>query len=97
MTKIIHPKDFLKQQKRGGTPLANIKPTDRLKIAELGVTFTFSVALNKPEFYDALKKAVSSFNSEAALNGIDGIDFDDLYTKYDEYLSALASFAHFKI
>ena len=92
MKNIIKPKDFLLQLKCEGAALAFISPSDLLEVAELDITFPLSVAMVKEGFYDALKKAVSEFNSDAALNGHAPHDFDDLYTKYSEYIEALSIF-----
>jgi len=92
MASIIKPKDFLLRLKNEGISAAGISPSDLLEIAELSITIPFARALNAKEFYDTLKKAASAFNSDAALNGNPPIDFDDLYTRYSEYIEALKLF-----
>ena len=93
MANVINPKDFLLQLKRTGKPLVMISPSvDMLEIAELGIILPLSKVLNPSEFYDALKKAVSEFNADAALNGTLYLDFDDLHTKYSEYMEVLERF-----
>ena len=92
MIKIIKPKEFLTQLKNNSKSTTKVMPSDLLEIAELNVSFTFSKALNDPEFYNILKKATSDFNSNAALNGNLAVDFDDLYIKYSEYIEALKTF-----
>ena len=94
MANIIKPRDFLLRLKNEGTTATVIKPSDILEVAELGITFPFSRALDEAGFYDLLKKATSDFNSEAALSGNPPVDFDDLYTKYSEYVEALEIFIH---
>ena len=92
MANIIKPRDFLTQLKNDRTTTVKIKPSDLLEIIELGIIIPLSKALNASEFYDTLKKAASDFNSDAALNGNLPIDFDDLHTKYSEYIEALKIF-----
>lgn len=98
MVNVINPKDFLLRLKRKDPPLLVITPTDVLEIVELGITIPISRALDSPVFYDTLKKAVSDFNADAALNenahfNEDAyIDFDDLYTRYWEYVEVLKTF-----
>ena len=89
MANIINPRDFLMRLKSEGITSTLISPSDLLEIAELGITIPLVRASNVEEFYDILKKAVSDFNADAALT--DGLsqDFDDLYTKYSEYIEAL--------
>ena len=89
MTTIIRPKDFLIQLKNNRMAITKVATSDLLEITELGVTFPLAQTLNLSEFYHSLKKAVSDFNSDAALNGNSPIDFDDLHTKYSEYIEAL--------
>jgi len=92
MTKIIKPKNFLIRLKSQGITPAEIHPSDLLEVVELDMTLPFSEALDRSIFYQTLKKAVSDANSDAALSGHLPIDFDDLYTKYSEYLEALKIF-----
>jgi len=92
MENIVKPREFLLRLKSTGVAAVEMMPSDLLEIAELGVTIPFSRALNVTEFYDILKKAASDFNSDAALSGNTPIDFDDLYTKYCEYVEALKGF-----
>jgi len=92
MENIIKPREFLMQLKSEGMSAMAISSSDLLEIAELGITIPLSGALNVTEFYDILKKAVSDFNSDAALSGNPSIDFDDLHTRYNEYVEALKIF-----
>jgi len=92
MRNVIKPKDFLLQLKKKGAMPTTISPSDLLEIVELGMVCPLSMAVVETAFHDTLKKAVSAFNSEAALNGFPPHDFDDLYTKYSEYIEALSSF-----
>jgi len=91
---LINPKDFLLQQRRNDFPLASIKPSDDVEIAEIGVIFPLSWALDDRVFYEKLKEATSLYNQQAALNSQDAIDFDDLHTRYWEYMMALKHFIH---
>jgi len=93
MANIIKPKEFLTQLKNSGSPAPLINPSDLLEIAELNITIPLSKALKTIEFYDMLKKAVSDFNSDAALNGNLSVDFDDLYTRYSEYIAVMEYFS----
>jgi len=92
MENIIKPRDFLIQLKSKGTTSVVILPSDLLEIAELSITIPVARALIISEFYNTLKKAVSDFNADSALSGNTPIDFDDLYTKYCEYVEALKGF-----
>jgi len=92
MENIIKPRKFLMQLKSEGMSAMAISSSDLLEIAELGITIPLSGALNVAAFYDTLKKAVSDFNSDAALSGNPPSDFDDLYTKYCEYIEVLKIF-----
>jgi len=92
MANTIKPRDFLLQLKSEGTSATVIRLSDLLEIVELGITIPLSMALNVTVFYDILKRAVSDFNSDAALSSNPPIDFDDLYTKYSEYIEALKIF-----
>jgi len=92
MANIIKPREFLMRLKNEDSSTMVILPSDLLKIAELGITIPLSRALNEIEFYDTLKKAVSDFNSDAALSGNPSIDFDDLSTRYSEYVEVLGRF-----
>lgn len=89
MITIINPRDFLLQLKNNSATTLTMMPSDLLEIPELNLTLLFSKALEPAEFYDTLKKATSDFNSNATLNGKPPIDFDDLYTKYSEYIEVL--------
>ena len=89
MRKTIKPKDFLLQLRREGTIPTAISSSDLLEIAELSITLPLSMAFVEADFHETLKKAVSEFNSDAALSGFSPYDFDDLYTKYSEYIEAL--------
>jgi len=93
MAKVIQPKRFLLQLKIPGFPNeTTIHPTDFFEITELNLTIPVIDAVQSTIFYDRLKKAVSDFNSDAALNGKENVDFDDLYTRYSEYIEALVGF-----
>lgn len=92
MANIIKPKDFLLQLKNNNESVVKIRISDLLEITELGVTFPLTTVSDVSEFYYILKKAVSDFNSDAAINGHPPIDFDDLHTKYSEYMEALKIF-----
>jgi len=92
MKNLIKPKKFLLQLKNDGTSAMKITPSDLIEVAELDLSVPFSEALDTSKFYDILKKAVSDFNSNAALNGKPSVDFDDLHTKYSEYIEALKLF-----
>ena len=88
MANIIQAKDFLLQLKHNNALPSKIMLSDLLEIPELGMTVPFSRVLNTLQFYDLLKKATSDFNSDAALSGYEFVDFDDLYTRYSEYVEA---------
>ena len=92
MATIIQPRDFLKQLKENQPHAMVIRSSDLLEIPELSLTLSFLTAVNTADFYDTLKKAVSEFNSAAALYDLPSLDFDDLYTKYSEYIEALKPF-----
>jgi len=92
MATIIRPRDFLIRLKSADGVAKEVMRSDLLEITELGITIPFSVAVNVSEFLDLLKKAVSDFNADAALSNRSPIDFDDLYTKYSEYVEALKGF-----
>jgi hypothetical protein len=92
MANIIKTKEFLIRLKNDSTSAVAIGVSDLLEITELGITIPFSEASNRSRFYDILKRAVSDFNSDAALNGNSPIDFDDLHTKYSEYVEVLKKF-----
>jgi len=92
MANIIKPRAFLTQLKKQGTSTVEIGPTDLLEITELGITIPLGKAVNGSVYDDTLKKAVSDFNSNAALNGNLTLDFDDLHTKYSEYIEVLRTF-----
>jgi len=92
MGKTIEPKTFLMQQRTENQSVITLEPSDSLAITPLGVNIPLSVALNEQDFYFVLKKAVSEYNSNAALNGKLPEDFDDLHTRYFEYIEALKSF-----
>ena len=92
MKESIEPRAFLCQQ-RGAEPSASlIKLSDLLLISELNISVPFAEALDESKFYHYLKKTVSEFNANAALNGNPPLDFDDLHTRYSEYFAALKSF-----
>ena len=92
MGKTIEPRTFLRQQQGEKPSTSLIEPSDLLVISELNVRIPFAEVFEEQEFYQYLKKAVSEFNAGAALNGNAPADFDDLHTKYSEYLAALKSF-----
>lgn len=92
MANIIHPKDFLLRLKKNSTSVVEIRTSDLLEITELGITLPFSIVSNVSAFYHILKKAVSDFNLDAAINSNPPLDFDDLHTKYSEYIEALKIF-----
>ena len=89
MANIIKPKEYLMRLKKKGISVPVIGPSDLLEIAELNMTTPFANTVHTLEFYCALKKAVSDFNGQAAINDHQPVDFDDLYTKYIEYIEAL--------
>jgi len=92
MGKIIEPKAFLQQLQTGAQSALVISPSDLLKIEPLNVGVPLPVAFNESDFYQNLKEAVSNYNADAALSGGLSVDFDDLHTKYCEYIAALKSF-----
>ncbi|MCL1990611.1 MAG: hypothetical protein FWG67_06955 [Defluviitaleaceae bacterium] len=89
MVTIIQPRDFLMRLKNDASSELAIRPSDLLLLPELAVTIPLSKALDEAAFYRTLKKAVSEFNSDAALNDRLFLDFDDLHTKYSEYAEVL--------
>lgn len=92
MAKIINPKDFLLQLKISGFPNKTLSSCDLIEVTELNTTFPILEATQPSKFYNLLKKAVSDFNSDAALNGKPDVDFDDLYTRYSEYMEVMMGF-----
>jgi|GEM_PF-1807896 len=92
MKNVIKPRDFLTKLRNEDITTVSLNSSDLLEIAELGITLPFSEILNNAVFYDILKRAVSDFNADAALTGRTSVDFDDLYTKYSEYVAVLESF-----
>ena len=92
MDNIIKPRDFLLQHKSNRATVEVVKTSDLIEISELGITLPLALALEESGFHSILKKAVSDFNSDAALNGALPVDFDDLYTKYSEYMAVLKLF-----
>jgi len=91
MGTVIQPKKVLEAFRKDGVKPA-LKINDVLFIEEIGKEISLRNALNEPLFHDLLKGAVSEVNQEAALDGTPVIDFDDLYTKYSEYVTALQWF-----
>lgn len=90
MSKIIKPKEFLRRQKDFAPKTIDLN--SYIEITELEITIPVLKALQPATFYNVLKKAVSEFNAAAALNDNSYIDFDDLYTKYSEYMEAIINF-----
>ncbi|MCL2560178.1 MAG: hypothetical protein FWE07_06785 [Turicibacter sp.] len=92
MKNVINPRNVLRQLKKDRASAPTISSSDLLEIDELGITVPFATAMANEAFYLVLKKAVSDYNSEAALAGTAPIDFDDLHTKYSEYVEVMANF-----
>ena len=78
---------------RGGeSAIPPLSSSDLLSLPELGINVPLSLALSDQEFYSHLKKCVSDYNAAAALSSKSLVDFDDLHTRYTEYVEALKSF-----
>jgi len=90
--KIIHPKQLLREARLHPHEKIKISLTDTLYVEEIHVKMPITAALDELAFYEQLKKATSDYNANAALNGTTPVDFDDLHTKYLEYIHALDSF-----
>jgi len=82
----------LLQLKSTDETVKKVMLADLLEITELGMTIAFYLAVDVSKFYNLLKKAVSDFNADATLFDKELIDFDDLYTKYSEYVEVLKMF-----
>lgn len=91
MGNIIDPKTFLTNLRQKDSQPAVIEHFDSIAVTELNINIKLEVALNEQEFYAYMKKAVSDYNANAAINGVSGKDFDDLHTRYNEYIEALKS------
>jgi len=91
MSKVIHPKKILEAFRRHGDK-PSVTRDDLLLIEELEEKLSLTCAIDEALFYNELKKMVSAFNQETALTGRPSIDFDDLYTKYSEYIAVLQPF-----
>jgi len=89
MENIIKPKDFLTRLKNNQGPRAAVRASDLMEIGEIDFTIPLAEALDSPLFYTTLKRAVSDYNADAFLSGRDSVDFDDLHTKYGEYVDTL--------
>ena len=92
MAQTFDPKAFLLRQRSNEPSVLVLKPSDLIKITELGVDIPLQTTLDEQEFYQYLKQAVSEYNAHAALNSKLPEDFDDLYTRYSEYIEAVKSF-----
>jgi len=92
MGQTIDPKAFLLQQRGNELSAMVIKSSDLIKITELGIDVPLQLALAEQDFRMFLKQTVSEYNAHAALNSKSPEDFDDLYTRYSEYIEALKSF-----
>lgn len=62
---------------------------DILYFPEVKLALTYEQAKDVTNFKNHLKQAVSNYNSHAFLADEPLLDFDDLHTKYDEYMSVL--------
>ena len=92
MGKIINPKTFLLTMRSKGSSVTVLSPSDQLELPELNITVPLELALDHQAFYAHMKKAVSGYNAEASLNGKSPLDFDDLHTRYGEYIEALIQY-----
>lgn len=92
MAKHISPKQYFQQFRDGTAPEISFAH-DFLLVEELGKSFSLAGVFDERRFLDDLKKATSEFNLDAALNGDAPLDFDDLSTKYCEYIETLKSFS----
>ena len=92
MGKIINPKTFLLSMRSKGSSVGVLSPSDQLKLPELNITVPLKLALDHHAFYAHMKKAVSDYNANAALSGKSPLDFDDLHTRYSEYVAALIQY-----
>lgn len=91
MSQLIVPRQLFTDLKNGTKPPI-LSPNDVLVVEELGQEVLFSLAMDASDFYHFLKKGVAGYNSQAFLSNGDLLDFDDLYTKYEEYLEVLSLF-----
>jgi len=92
MARIINPKLFLKEARIPGFANGSITKEDLIEIVEINTSLPLIEAIEIESFSQRLKKEISDYNSQAALNGNDLVDFDDLNTKYIEYIEALTTF-----
>jgi len=89
--KVIQPKKMLKTFRIDGVqPPLNVE--DVLLIEEIGSEMALRHGTCEQMFYNCLKEMVSAYNQEAELSGNLPVDFDDLHTKYSEYLAVLQTF-----
>ena len=92
MGQIIDPKSFLIQQRDKSPSLPALEPSDLIRITELNMDIPLSLVLDEQKCYQHLKQMVSEYNGNAALTNKSPVDFDDLHTRYSEYIEALKSF-----
>lgn len=91
MSTVIVPQEFLRATSINKKAPANLSGDTEILISELDARFKYETIDNEEKLCRVLKQAVSDYNATAFLKGEPLEDFDDLSTKYGEYMLAMAS------
>lgn len=89
MKKQLNMRQFLIENAQCQTTEWSEETFERVEIPELVATLPLKEVFDADVFYTSLKRLVSTFNQEASLSGQAHADFDDLHTKYSEYVEAM--------